>query len=155
MLGVAHLEDELTDRNPVTTGGLAARQDVDPVVGQDLSNVREQVGPVQGLHLNLDHESALFARPGDLYDAFGLLLAQFQKILAVGPMNRDALVAGDEPGDGVPWHWSTATGQLDPDIVHALDRDPLGGLRPAGLATRCRGMASCSTSSSRADRPAS
>ena len=63
MLGVAHLKDELADCHPIPASGLATRQDIDTMVGQHLSDVRKQMGPVQGLHLNLDHESALFACP--------------------------------------------------------------------------------------------
>src|SRR4029450_9453858 len=106
----------------------------DVVVGEDLGDVAQQLGPVEGLDLDGDREHARpRGVPLDLDDAV-LVAAQVVGVGAVAPVDADPVAAGDEADDRVAGHRGAAAGQLDPDVVDALDdHAPAGRLGP-GLA---------------------
>ena len=148
MLGVAHLEGEAGGGDPVAGGLDGRRQDVDVLVGQDAGDVRQQPGPVQRLDLDGDQEDrGLGGRPLDLEDALGLL-RQRVDVDAVAAVHRDAAAAGDEADDRVAGHGRAAAGQLDPDVVDALDDHARVGVGCAacGAAARRAGRVSAMSS---------
>src|SRR4029450_2681180 len=118
---------------PVAAGGHGGRHDVDVVVGEDLGDVAEQLGPVKGLDLDGDREHARTRGvPLDLDDAV-LVAAQVVGVGAVAPVDADPVAAGDEADDRVAGHRGAAAGQLDPDVVDALDDHATAGRRGAGV----------------------
>ena len=130
MLRVGHLERELADGHAIGAGGDVAGHDVHAVVREHARHIAQQMRAIQRLHLDLDHEQALRARPLHGDDAFGLPALQVDHVLAVGTVHRYALVAGDEADDVIAGDGRAAARQLDPDIAHALDGDAqrVGGL---------------------------
>ena len=138
VLGVAHLEGEARGGDPVAGGLHGRREDVDVLVGQDTGDVRQQARAVQGLDLDGDQEDrGLGRRPLDFEDPLGLL-GQRVHVHAVRPVHRDAAATGDEADDGVAGDGRTAAGQLDPDVVDALDDHTRVGVL-AALAAAPRG----------------
>ena len=102
------------------------------LVRQAPGDVGEQPVAVQRLDLDRHQERAQRRRrPLDLDDPLGDL-EQLGGVRAVGAVDRDAGTAGDEAEDRVAGHRGAALGQLDQQVVGALDHD--AGRRAAARA---------------------
>ena len=105
------------------------------MVGQLAGDIAEQPVAVDGVDLELDEEDRGRRGSPNHLDEPLTVGAKGRRVGAVGPVNRDAVASGDEPGDVVAGDRGAASGHLDPDVVGADDDHP-GSLRSRRATAR-------------------
>ena len=132
--GVAHLEHEAAERQPVVRRRHARREDVHVVLAEHARDVAEQPRAVERLDLDLHQEHALGRRrPLDLDEAIRVGHERLH-VRAVGAVHRDPAAARDEADDLVARHGGAALGELDEDVGRPAHQD--AGVAAARLARR-------------------
>src|SRR5699024_7451429 len=125
MAGIAHLEHELRLCDPRPRGAHGRGEDIHMGVGEQLRDIGEQPGPVEGFDLDLDEiDSAGLLPPFDLDHAFGFAF-EGGDVRAVDAVDGDSRTAGDEAEDLVSGNRGAAAGEYDEHIVDAFDDQAL------------------------------